>query len=186
MRKATFIVLVSLITLMSGVARAAPDPTWWNKYQHIQNGNGILPGSDSHSASIGANVDVSNECGPQSETFITMNARQHDRGRFERDLPAADARLLLERWRQDLGRATMCRCRRRKARTARLRLRSVARVRHSRQRVLRLHSRVFRRRLGVNGTELSVARVDGRRAVLCAVTLFSGSLAGPTISTTSR
>jgi len=72
MRNATFIVLASLITLMSGAARAAPDPTWWNKYQHILNGNGILPGSSSHSASIGGNVDVSNECGPQSETFITM------------------------------------------------------------------------------------------------------------------
>ena len=72
MRNATFIVLASLITLMSGAARAAPDPTWWNKYQRIQNGNGILPGSGSHSASIGGNVDVSNECGPQSETFIAM------------------------------------------------------------------------------------------------------------------
>src|SRR5258708_12076187 len=72
MRNATFIVLASLITLMSGAARAVPDPTWWNKYQHIQNGNGILPGPSSHSASTGGNVDVSNECGPQSETFITM------------------------------------------------------------------------------------------------------------------
>src|SRR5258708_15921742 len=72
MRNATFIVLASLITLMSGAARGAPVGTWWHKYQHIQNGNGILPGSSSHSASIGGNVDVSNECGPQSETFIAM------------------------------------------------------------------------------------------------------------------
>src|SRR5258708_874495 len=71
MRNAAFIVPASLITLMSGAALAAPDPTWWNKYQHIQNGNGILQGSGSHSGSSGG-LDVSNECGPQSETFIAM------------------------------------------------------------------------------------------------------------------
>jgi hypothetical protein len=75
MRILTFVVLASLTTLVSGAARAAPDPnapTWWNKYQHIQNGNGILPASTLQSVSIGGNVDVSNECGPQSETFIAM------------------------------------------------------------------------------------------------------------------
>lgn len=49
------------------------NPTWWNKYQylsmHSANGNA----GASNSASVGANVDVSNECGPQSETYITVN-----------------------------------------------------------------------------------------------------------------
>src|SRR5690349_4171585 len=49
------------------------NPTWWNKYQylstHSPNGNA----GTSKPASVGANVDVSNECGPQSETFITVN-----------------------------------------------------------------------------------------------------------------
>jgi hypothetical protein len=49
------------------------NPTWWNKYQYLLNhpaDNGTGPGS---SLNAGANVDVSNECGPQSETFIAIN-----------------------------------------------------------------------------------------------------------------
>ena len=49
------------------------DPTWWSKYQFIlNNGSDPAPGSTS-SVSVGTNVDVSNECGPQSETFITLD-----------------------------------------------------------------------------------------------------------------
>lgn len=49
------------------------DPTWWNKYQFIlNNGPDPSPGPTS-SMAVGANVDVSDECGPQSETFITLN-----------------------------------------------------------------------------------------------------------------
>src|SRR5437016_14506117 len=49
------------------------DPTWWDKYQFLlKNGSDPSPGGIS-SLAVGANVDVSNECGPQSETFITIN-----------------------------------------------------------------------------------------------------------------
>ena len=49
------------------------NPTWWDKYQYIKN-NGPLPAAGStRSVTVGANVDVSNECGPQSETYITLN-----------------------------------------------------------------------------------------------------------------
>jgi hypothetical protein len=53
-------------------------PTWWDKYQYLsQNGSGPAPGATG-SLSVGANVDVSDECGPQSETFITLNpSRPH-------------------------------------------------------------------------------------------------------------
>src|SRR5262252_6966565 len=52
------------------------NPTWWDKYQFIiQNGTDPSPGSTS-SASLGKNVDVSGECGPQSETFITIDPSQ--------------------------------------------------------------------------------------------------------------
>ena len=51
------------------------DPTWWDKYQYILN-NGPLPAAGATSSvSVGGNVDVSNECGPQSETYITINTR---------------------------------------------------------------------------------------------------------------
>jgi len=49
------------------------NPTWWNKYQFLSN-NGSDPGPGvTNSLVVGGNVDVSNECGPQSETFITLN-----------------------------------------------------------------------------------------------------------------
>ena len=49
------------------------NPTWWDKYQFLAaNGPDPSPGATS-SLSVTGNVDVSNECGPQSETFIAIN-----------------------------------------------------------------------------------------------------------------
>jgi hypothetical protein len=52
------------------------NPTWWDKYQFILNNGPESGTSGSASISYGSNVDVSNECGPQSETFITLNPAQ--------------------------------------------------------------------------------------------------------------
>ena len=56
-----------------GQTNTPNNPTWWNKYQYLSthsvNGNA----GTSSSASVGPNVDISNECGPQSETYITVN-----------------------------------------------------------------------------------------------------------------
>ena len=49
------------------------DPTWWSKYQFIRDNGGDASPLSTTSVTIGSNVDVSNECGPQSETFITIN-----------------------------------------------------------------------------------------------------------------
>ena len=49
------------------------DPTWWNKYEFIRDNGADAAPISSTSAGVGGNVDVSNECGPQSETFITIN-----------------------------------------------------------------------------------------------------------------
>ncbi len=55
---------------------SAHDPTWWDKYQFLaKNGADPSAGATS-SAGFGKNVDVSNECGPQSETFITLDPNQ--------------------------------------------------------------------------------------------------------------
>src|SRR5262245_28203818 len=52
------------------------NPTWWDKYLFIAN-NSFTGGTiTTSSISVGSNVDVSNECGPQSETFITLNTSQ--------------------------------------------------------------------------------------------------------------
>src|SRR5262245_46972529 len=49
------------------------DPTWWDKYQFILNNGADSAPAATNSVSFGSNVDVSNECGPQSETFITID-----------------------------------------------------------------------------------------------------------------
>src|ERR1043166_6690610 len=49
------------------------NPTWWEKYQFIQNNGPIAGGGATASVTDGSDVDVSNECGPQSETYITVN-----------------------------------------------------------------------------------------------------------------
>src|SRR4029079_15691983 len=52
---------------------ASHDPTWWDKYQFILNSGSDGSAGNTGSVSFGTNVDVSNECGPQSETFITID-----------------------------------------------------------------------------------------------------------------
>ena len=49
------------------------DPTWWDKYQFLRNSGADGFAGTGASLAVGSNVDVSNECGPQSETFITIN-----------------------------------------------------------------------------------------------------------------
>jgi hypothetical protein len=49
------------------------NPAWWNKYQFLLHNGPISGGDFTASATVGSNVDVSNECGPQSETFIALN-----------------------------------------------------------------------------------------------------------------
>jgi hypothetical protein len=52
------------------------NPTWWDKYAYLANNGPTDGGGRSSSVTFGANVDVSNECGPQSETFIALNTMQ--------------------------------------------------------------------------------------------------------------
>ena len=72
MRKLSFL-LCFFAAAAFGQTNNSKDPTWWDKYQYIlNNGPAADPGSTSSVSSSG-NVDVSNECGPQSETYITIN-----------------------------------------------------------------------------------------------------------------
>src|SRR2546429_1688459 len=48
------------------------DPTWWSKYEFIRDNGGDASPLSTTSATVSGNVDVSNECGPQSETFIAI------------------------------------------------------------------------------------------------------------------
>jgi hypothetical protein len=76
------IVTVGLATLLlagavpvSAQTNAPDKPTWWNKYRYlVANGPDTCTGQSGLQA--GPNVDASNECGPQSETYITINPSQ--------------------------------------------------------------------------------------------------------------
>jgi hypothetical protein len=48
-------------------------PTWWAKYQRLVKSSAKADHAVSPSVDVGTNVDVSNECTSQSETFITLN-----------------------------------------------------------------------------------------------------------------
>jgi hypothetical protein len=69
-----------LVILLCGQAvaqKSSHDPTWWDKYQFLlNNAEASLSLAPSVPASVGGNVDVSNECFPQSETYITLNPNQ--------------------------------------------------------------------------------------------------------------
>jgi hypothetical protein len=67
--------LVELVLTSGALAQGlSPDlPTWWSKYQNLT-ANGAGPGGGpSSSIAVGLDIDMSNECGPQSETFIGVN-----------------------------------------------------------------------------------------------------------------
>src|SRR2546426_2173740 len=76
------LVVFALIGLSLGISNrplkvaaqnSSHDPTWWSKYEFLRD-NGSDPAfGTTTSVSVTGNVDVSNECGPQSETFITIN-----------------------------------------------------------------------------------------------------------------
>ena len=76
------LIVLGLVALSLGIssrslkvtaANNQKDPTWWSKYEFIR-ANGPDPAAGpTSSVSVTGNVDVSNECGPQSETFITIN-----------------------------------------------------------------------------------------------------------------
>src|SRR5260370_21922145 len=49
------------------------NPRWWAKYQYLlQNGSVTGSAPTECAAAAGPHVDVSNECAPQSETFVTL------------------------------------------------------------------------------------------------------------------
>ena len=62
-----------LTTPVIWAQKGSPDPAWWAKYQYLSQHAADAPAGKTTSLTVGANVNVSQECGPQSETFITLN-----------------------------------------------------------------------------------------------------------------
>src|SRR6266849_1086810 len=78
----SILVVLGLVALSLGISSQPPkvkaqnsshDPTWWSKYEFIRDNGGDANPLSTSSTTVSGNVDVSNECGTQSETFITIN-----------------------------------------------------------------------------------------------------------------
>src|SRR5437762_8232923 len=78
----SMLVVFALITLSLSMSNrplkvkaqsSSHDPTWWSKYEFIRDNGGDASPLTTLSTTVSGNVDVSNECGPQSETFIAIN-----------------------------------------------------------------------------------------------------------------
>ena len=65
-----------LSTILLSAQNNSVAPRWWAKYQALlAHGADVAAGNSLSAPTAGVNVDVSNECGPQSETFITLNTQ---------------------------------------------------------------------------------------------------------------
>src|ERR1700686_2225513 len=69
----TFTLLASVGSSLA--VNSSHDPTWWDKYTYLAKNGPLGDGGATSSVTSGSNVDISNECGPQSEAFITLNTR---------------------------------------------------------------------------------------------------------------
>src|SRR6266480_5466145 len=76
MRAPFFLLSILAFPIWALADSSTHNPTWWDKYQFMKNNGPEASAGSSQSLSSGKNVDVSNECGPQSETFITINPAQ--------------------------------------------------------------------------------------------------------------
>jgi hypothetical protein len=71
-RMASFAIALAAASPALGQS-SSHDPTWWDKFLYIANNGPDALLTTRAASSSGSNVDVSNECGPQSETFIAIN-----------------------------------------------------------------------------------------------------------------
>jgi hypothetical protein len=73
LRIVAFFVIFATAGFAQNTTNSPNNPSWWSKYQYLLK-NGSEPKAGASASNVaGQNVDVSNECGPQSETFITIN-----------------------------------------------------------------------------------------------------------------
>src|SRR5438552_13852421 len=79
-RKVSRLLRVFAVCLLPIVTQAQTNnpkhPTWWAKYQYLAANGATKSGAQTSAVIVDKNVDASNECGPQSETYITLNPSQ--------------------------------------------------------------------------------------------------------------
>src|SRR5947209_12251852 len=75
LRLLTTLIIVFVINAGSTFAQtnSPNNPTWWDKYQYLKHDGPLGDSTTTSSVSFGSNIDISNECGPQSESFIARS-----------------------------------------------------------------------------------------------------------------
>jgi hypothetical protein len=73
MRKIALVLCLFVTTAAFAQTNNQKDPTWWDRFEYLFHNGALAGGGATTSVASGGNVDVSNECGPQSETYITLN-----------------------------------------------------------------------------------------------------------------
>src|SRR6266851_511437 len=73
MRKIALVLCLFVTTGAFAQTNNQKDPTWWDRFEYLFHNGALAGGGATSSVTVGGNVDVSNECGPQSETYITLN-----------------------------------------------------------------------------------------------------------------
>ncbi len=73
MRKIALVLCLFVTTGAFAQTNNPKDPTWWDRFEYLFHNGALAGGGATSSVTVGGNVDVSNECGPQSETYITLN-----------------------------------------------------------------------------------------------------------------
>jgi hypothetical protein len=63
---------LSLCVPVSAQSNSSDKPTWWAKYLYLS-AHGPETCTSQGSLVVGSNVNVSNECGPQSEAYVTLD-----------------------------------------------------------------------------------------------------------------
>lgn len=69
-------IIGAVLAISMTAAGQSAAPTWWAKYQYLTQHTAEKPAGKTNSANVNSNVNVSNQCGAQSETFITLNPSQ--------------------------------------------------------------------------------------------------------------
>lgn len=73
-RSSAAVLAVLLLAAPAAHAQRDPNnPTWWDKYTYLAKNGPLGASGATTSIAVGSNVDVSNECGPQSETYVTVD-----------------------------------------------------------------------------------------------------------------
>ena len=67
--------LIALLIVTRAHAGDTRSPTWWAKYRYLLGHGTVAAAGPTPSLQAGANVNVSNECGPQSETYVAIDTR---------------------------------------------------------------------------------------------------------------